>query len=162
MIMIKSQKENSIKLAKEILSNNDMLVLIDYKGLNAGNVSKLRTELKDKKANVKVFKNTLFKRAIKGTGFDFLEQFLFEQMAVSYSKDPISLSNVIHSFLKNNAKVKVKCVALNGKMEKTTAIEMMASLGSVDDIRARFIGTLQGAGSKLVGVLEEYSKKLQG
>jgi large subunit ribosomal protein L10 len=160
--MIRTQKENSIKLVKDILSNNEMVVVVDYKGLNAGKVSALRTELKDKKANFKIFKNTLFKRAIKDTGFGFLEQFLSEQVAISYSKDPISLSNVINTFIKeSNSAIKIKGVALGGVKGDAGAIERMAGLGSFDDIRARFIGVLQGAGSQLVGVLEAYAKKLE-
>jgi large subunit ribosomal protein L10 len=158
--MIRSQKEDSVKLAKKILSNSEMLVLMDYKGLDAENFSKLRAELKDKKAGVKVFKNTLLKRAIKGTDFAFLENLLFEQVAVSYSDDPISLANVINTFNKELSKgVVVKGVALGNKLEDATIIGRMAGLGSFDDIRARFIGVLQGAGSQLVGVLEAYAKK---
>jgi large subunit ribosomal protein L10 len=161
--MIKTQKENSIKLVKDILSDNEMVILVDYKGLNAGKVSALRTELKDKKANFKIFKNTLFKRAIKNTEFSFLEQFLFEQIGISYSKDPLSLSNVINTFIKDsNSAIKIKGVALKGKSEESKVVERLASLGSIDDVRARFIGVLQGAGSQLVGVLEAYAKKLQG
>ncbi|MDR0571994.1 MAG: 50S ribosomal protein L10 [Rickettsiales bacterium] len=159
--MIRKEKENSVKLAKEILSSNEMLVLMDYKGLNAENFTKLRAELKDKKAGVRVFKNTLFKKAIKDTDFGFLENLLFEQVAVSYSNDPISLSNVINTFNKELSKggVVVKGVALNNKLEDIAIIGRMAGLGSFDDIRARFIGVLQGAGSQLVGVLEAYAKK---
>jgi large subunit ribosomal protein L10 len=161
--MIRVQKEDSIKLVKNILSNNEMVVLVDYKGLNAGKVSMLRTKLKDSSANFKIFKNTLFKRAIKDTEFGFLERFLFEQVAISYSNDPISLSNVINAFIKDsNSAIKVKAVALKGIEGEAGVIEKMASLGSFDDIRARFIGVLRGAGSRLVGVLEAYAEKMQG
>ncbi|MDR2760323.1 MAG: 50S ribosomal protein L10 [Rickettsiales bacterium] len=159
--MIKNQKENSVKLVKDILSNNDMLVLLDYKGLNAGNASRLRTELKDKKANFRVFKNTLFRKAIEDTKFDFLRQFLFEQVGLSYSKDPISLSNVIHSLIRDNVGLRIKGVSLNGTNKDIFIVEEMAGLGSFEDIRARFIGTLNAAGSKLVGVLEAYADKLK-
>jgi large subunit ribosomal protein L10 len=158
--MIRKQKEKSIELVKDILSENEMIVLLDYKGLDAGGVSSLRMKLKGKKANLKVFKNTLVKRAVKDTDLSFLEKFLFEQMAIPYSKDPISLANIINSFIKENGtKIKLKGVVLNGKNEDLLLVERMAGLGSMEDIRARFIGVLQASGSQLVGVLEAYAKK---
>lgn len=161
MKVVKIEKETSIKLVKNILENNSMCILMNYKGLTAGAVSKLRTSLKDKKANIKIFKNTLFKKAIENSNFDFLKDFLVDQIAISYSKDPISLSNVVNTFLKENDKVKVKIIALDGKKTEISVISEMAILGSFEEIRAKFIGVLQGAGSQLVGVLEAYSEKLQ-
>jgi ribosomal protein L10 len=109
-----------------------------------------------------VFKNTLFKKAIKDTEFSFLEQFLFEQVGLSYSKDPISLSNTLNTLIKDNVGLRIKGVCLNGTNKDVSVVEEMAGLGSFEDIRARFIGVLNAAGSKLVAVLEAYVDKLKG
>lgn len=157
----KIQKQNSIELAKSILSDNQMLVLFDYKGLNATDVVKLRNELKDKNANMKVLKNTLFKKAIENTEFAFLNDYFHEQIAISYSTDPVALSNVIFNFAKNNKGVAIKIASLDKKAININTIEELASLGSLDDVRARFIGVLRAPGSQLARVLTAYKEKLE-
>ena len=121
--MNKTQKQSSIELAKSILNDNQMFVLFDYKGLNADDVVKLRNELKDKKANMKVLKNTLFKKAIENTEFEFLNEYFNNQIAVSYSSDPIALSNVIFNFAKSNNNVDIKIASLDGKAVDIKTIE---------------------------------------
>lgn len=159
--MNKTQKQSSIELAKSILNDNQMFVLFDYKGLNATDVVKLRNELKDKKANMKVLKNTLFKKAIENTEFEFLNEYFNNQIAVSYSSDPIALSNVIFNFAKNNDNVDIKIASLDGKAVDIKTIEELASLGSLDDVRSRFIGVLRAPGSQLARVLTAYKEKLE-
>lgn len=159
--MNKTQKQSSIELAKSILNDNQMFVLFDYKGLNATDVVKLRNELKDKKANMKVLKNTLFKKAIENTEFEFLNEYFNNQIAVSYSSDPIALSNVIFNFAKSNNNVDIKIASLDGKAVDIKTIEELASLGSLDDVRARFIGVLRAPGSQLARVLTAYKEKLE-
>ena len=159
--MNKTQKQSSIELAKSILNNNQMFVLFDYKGLNAEDVVKLRNELKDKKANMKILKNTLFKKAIENTEFEFLNEYFNNQIAVSYSNDSIALSNVIFNFAKSNDNVEIKIASLDGKAVNINTIEELSSLGSLDDVRARFIGVLRAPGSQLARVLTAYKEKLE-
>lgn len=157
----KIQKQTSINLAKDILTNNQMFILLNYKGLNADDVVSLRTSLKDRDANIKIIKNTLFKRAIKDTEFAYLDKYFNDQIAVSYSKDPIALANVISKFVKDNDNLKIQVASLDGKQIDSRTIEELASLGSLDDVRARFIGVLRAPGSKLARVLTAYKEKLE-
>ena len=159
MKMRREEKVESIKLAEELLSTNDMCILIDYKGLSAGEISNLRTLLKDKEANLKVFKNTLAKRAVEGKEFSALKDVLKNQVVISYCKDPLVLSNVIMDYVKENDKVKVLTGVMNGKVVDVKTIQDLSKLGSVNDVRARFIGVLKAPGSKLAQILDAYAKK---
>ena len=159
--MNKTQKQSSINLAKDILSNNQMCIFLNYKGLNAGDFVKLRNELKDKEANIKIIKNTLFKKAIEGNDFSVLSDYFVDQIAVSYSKDPITLSNVVNGFAKDNENLKIKIASLDGKLVDIKTVEELSSLGSLDDVRARFIGVLRAPGSQLARTLVAYKEKLE-
>ena len=159
--MNKVEKQNSIEFVKSILSENQMFIIFNYKGLNAVDVVKLRNELKDKNANMKVLKNTLFKKAIEGTDFAFLNDYFQDQVAISYSKDPIALSNILNNFAKNNENIKIVVASLDGKIADEATIKELASLGSLDDVRARFIGVLRAPGSQLARVLMAYKEKLE-
>lgn len=159
--MNKTQKQTSMQIAQNILENNQMFILVDYKGLNASDIVLLRNDLKDKKANLKIIKNTLFKKAIENTDFTYLNDYLAGQIAISYSEDSISLSNIIYKFAKSNENLKIQTASLEGKKIDIKTIEELASLGSIDDVRARFIGVLKAPGSKLARVLTAYKEKLE-
>lgn len=159
--MNKTQKQDFVVLAKNILSENKMCILLNYKGLNAGDFVKLRNELKDKEANIKIIKNTLSKKAIENTELSTLDSYFVDQIAISFSQDPISLSNVINKFSKDNENLKIQIASLDGKVVDISTIEELASLGSLDDVRARFIGVLRAPGSQLARVLVAYKEKLE-
>lgn len=159
--MNKTQKQNFVVLAKNILSENKMCILLNYKGLNASDFVKLRNELKDKEANIKIIKNTLSKKAIENTELSALDNYFVDQIAISFSQDPISLSNVINKFSKDNENLKIQIASLDGKIVDISTIEELASLGSLDDVRARFIGVLRAPGSQLARVLVAYKEKLE-
>lgn len=159
--MNKTQKQDFVVLAKNILSENKMCILLNYKGVNAGDFVKLRNELKDKEANIKIIKNTLSKKAIENTELSALDSYFVDQIAISFSQDPISLSNVINKFSKDNENLKIQIASLDGKVVDISTIEELASLGSLDDVRARFIGVLRAPGSQLARVLVAYKEKLE-
>ena len=57
--MKKEQKVSLIDLAKGIFADNSVVILLNYKKLDAKGMSSLRKTLKSKKANLKILKNTL-------------------------------------------------------------------------------------------------------
>jgi large subunit ribosomal protein L10 len=154
-------KQRSIDLARSIFSDYEMCILLNYKGLNAGDFGILRTSLKDSGANVRIIKNTLMKRAVDGTSFSYMMDYFHDQVAISYSKDPVSLSNIIFKFAKENGNIRVEAASFNGKIVDAKFIEELASLGSINDVRSRFIGVLRAPGSQLVRLLVAYEEKLR-
>jgi large subunit ribosomal protein L10 len=155
--MKKEQKVKSVDVAKSIFADNSVVILLNYKGLNAKNIYGLRKKLKNKNANIKILKNTLVKKAIEYK--DLLPSFK-EQVAISYSNDPVSLSNVLVNFIKDNEVVSIQQGFMDGKLLTIETIKNLSALGSIDDVRAKFVSILQGASSALVRVLDAYQKKL--
>lgn len=158
--MKKEQKVSSIDLAKNIFAENSVVILLNYKKLNAKGMYLLRKSLKSKNANLKVLKNTLVKRAIADSEMKELIGDFKDQIAVSYSNDPVSLSNVLINFAKDNENVEVKIGFMDGKVMDLATIKSMSALGSMDEVRAKFIGLLKAPGSQLARVLNAYQTKL--
>ena len=158
--MKKEQKVSSIDLAKNIFAENSVVILLNYKKLNAKGMYLLRKSLKSKNANLKVLKNTLVKRAIADSEMKDLMGDFKDQMAVSYSNDPVSLSNVLINFAKDNENLEVKIGFMDGKVMDLATIKSMSALGSMDEVRAKFIGLLKAPGSQLARVLNAYQTKL--
>lgn len=158
--MKKEQKVSSIDLAKNIFAENSVVILLNYKKLNAKGMYLLRKSLKSKNANLKVLKNTLVKRAIADSEMKDLMGDFKDQIAVSYSNDPVSLSNVLINFAKDNENLEVKIGFMDGKVMDLATIKSMSALGSMDEVRAKFIGLLKAPGSQLARVLNAYQTKL--
>ena len=158
--MKKEQKVSSIDLAKNIFAENSVVILLNYKKLNAKGMYLLRKSLKSKNANLKVLKNTLVKRAIADSEMKELMSDFKDQIAVSYSNDPVSLSNVLINFAKDNENVEVKIGFMDGKVMDLATIKSMSALGSMEEVRAKFIGLLKAPGSQLARVLNAYQTKL--
>lgn len=158
--MKKEQKVSSIDLAKNIFAENSVVILLNYKKLNAKGMYLLRKSLKSKNANLKVLKNTLVKRAIADSEMKELMGDFKDQIAVSYSNDPVSLSNVLINFAKDNENLEVKIGFMDGKVMDLATIKSMSALGSMDEVRAKFIGLLKAPGSQLARVLTAYQTKL--
>ncbi len=158
--MKKEEKLNSIDLAKSIFSDNSVVILLNYSKMDAKAMYLLRKDLKGKNANVKILKNTLVKRAIADTEMKDLIGDFKEQVAISYSNDPVSLSNVLIKFAEGNENLDVKIGFMDGKIMELSTIKSLSSLGSMDEVRAKFIGLLKAPGSQLARVLSAYETKL--
>ena len=157
--MKKEQKESLIDLAKGIFADNSVVILLNYKKLDAKGMSSLRKTLKSKKANLKILKNTLVKRAIADTDMKSLMGDFKDQIAISYSNDPVSLSNALIKFADENEAVDVKIGFMDGKVMELSTIKSLSSLGSMEEVRAKFIGLLKAPGSQLARVLVAYKEK---
>ena len=158
--MKKEEKVSSIDLAKNIFADNSVVILLNYKKLNAKGMTSLRRSLKEKKANLKILKNTLVKIAIAESNLKTLEEDFKDQIAIAYSNDPVSLSNVLVNFAKSNEAVDVKIGFMDGKVLELEEIKSLSALGSMEEVRAKFIGLLKAPGSQLARVLSAYETKL--
>src|SRR5688572_33058833 len=74
MAVTRADKEVELQELERAFKGSDSAILVDYKGLNVPQVTDLRRQLRAAKASYKVVKNTLAKRALKGTSFEVLEK----------------------------------------------------------------------------------------
>ena len=153
--MQRAEKLEFVKNFNNELKDSEFLLIADYKGLNVSEISSLRREIKShSNSNFKVAKNTLARRAIKDTDFKFLEKLFVGTTSVAYSKDPISTSKVIVKFAKDNDKLKILGGAMGEQELSVDDIKNLASLPSMDELRAKIIGLLLSTPTNIVSVLQ--------
>ena len=87
MAVTKADKAVELQDLEAAFKGSDSAILVDYKGLNVPQVTDLRRQLRTAKASYKVVKNTLAKRALKGTSFAPLEKHFKGTTAVAYTED---------------------------------------------------------------------------
>src|SRR6476661_865280 len=101
MAVTKADKAVELQDLEAAFKGSDSAVLVDYRGLNVPQVTDLRRQLRSVKATYKVVKNTLARRALKGTQFEALEEHFKGTTAVAYtSSDPVALAKTLATFAK--------------------------------------------------------------
>ena len=93
MAVTRADKEQELHQLEQAFKGSETAILVDYKGLTVPQVTDLRRQIRGAKASYKVVKNTLAKRALKGTRFEALEKYFEGTTAVVPSKCCSSDSN---------------------------------------------------------------------
>jgi large subunit ribosomal protein L10 len=158
--MNKNQKLELVSSLKNKLTNSAFVAVIHYRGMTDKQLYDMRIALKAKDCNMKIAKNTLVKVALKGTDLEALTPHLNGPTAVLYSQDVVALSKVISDVAKQLDVLKIKVGYFNKSLITENAIKEMAKLGSLNDVRASFIGVLKGAQTNFVRVLSAPEKGL--
>jgi len=148
----KNQKIQLVSNLNDTLSANSIAIVFHYHGLTVAAITELRRKIRASSGHMKIAKNKLVKIAIKDTEFDCLEQFLTGPIAIAYSNDP-AFVKAISEFAKSNEALKIVGGALNGKALNAQGVKVLATLPSLDELRAKIIGTINAPATKIAGVL---------
>ena len=123
MAVTRLDKEAELRTLETAFKGSDSAIIVDYKGLNVPQVTELRRQLRTAKASYKVVKNTLAKRALKGTAFQPLERYFEGTTAVAYTAtDPVALAKTLTTFLKGAPALKIKAGKVEFRVDKTGII----------------------------------------
>ena len=151
-----AQKEAAIKELAEQLKTDKLILLVDYRGINVEQVTKLRSDLRNANASYKVIKNNIVKRALNLNGENGLDSLLEGPTAVVTSKeDYLEASKIIYKFSKDNDFYKIKGGIIDGKVMTAEEIITLAKLPSRQELLAKLAGALLGNITKLAVALDQ-------
>lgn len=142
-----------------LISGSEAVVISHYRGLTVAEISELRKKGRELGAELRVTKNRITRLALKDSGFEGLDEFFKGPTIIAYSKDPISACKVSVEFAKSNEKFVVVGGALSSGVLSMAEIERLATIPSMDELRAKIIGLLQAPGAALARVTKAYSEK---
>jgi len=149
------------ELAGVFGSATDAAILIDYKGINVPQVTDLRRELRKSKASYRVVKNTLAKRALKGTTFEELSVHFEGTTAVAYTEDdPVALAKTLTTFMKTVPALQIKAAVVQGQTIKPAEVTELANLPGKPELYAKLLYVLQAPATNLVRVLAAVPRDL--
>jgi large subunit ribosomal protein L10 len=154
MAVTKQQKVAEVEQLEAAFRASDSAILVDYRGLNVPQVTELRRQLHGAKARYRVVKNTLAKRALRGTRFEPLSRHFEGTTAVAYTEaDPVALAKALTTFAKTAPALAIKAGFLGGRALAPSEVVDLASLPGRPELYARLLFVLSGPMQRLVSVL---------
>ena len=154
--MLKSEKEQVIKELNDKFSRAKSAVLAEFSKLDVETVTKLRKKLRDGGVEYKVLKNTLARRAAKGTSLESISDDFVGPvaMALSYG-DVVAPAKILSEFIKDMEKIKVRSGVVDGKKIDASGVKALAKLPGLPELRAKLLGLFNQPASKLVRTIAE-------
>lgn len=135
-------------------------IVTDYRGLTVSSFQEVRRELKKNNSEIRVAKNTLLRRAVKGTAFESMENYLSgtTAVAVSYS-DPVAPAKILVEFIKNNPKLVIRGAILEGKVLSQEDLVELSKLPSKEILLSKLLSVMQAVPTNFVQVLSGVPRK---
>ena len=137
--MDRSQKEKQVAELRDIFASANLVVLTHQTGLTVAQSTDLRAKMRDAGARFKVTKNRLARLALEGTEFAGLADEFKGPTAIAYSEDPVAAAKVIVDF---------------AKLLDAGAVQDLAKLPSLDELRAKLVGMIQTPATRIAGVTQ--------
>ena len=157
--MNREEKAELLSEMNGLISGSEAVVISHYRGLTVAEMGELRKKARELGAELRVTKNRITRLALKGTKFEGLDDLFKGPTIMAYSSDPISACKLCVQFAKENEKFLVVGGALSSGVLSMAEIERLATLPSMDELRAKIIGLLQAPGAALARVTKAYSEK---
>ena len=152
--MDRAQKSEMVSTLGDVFANTGVVVVAHYSGLSVAQMTTLRSRMKDAGASLKVAKNRLVKIALKGTDAEHISGLFQGPTVIAYSADPVAAPKIASEFAKTNDKF----VVLGGAMGRTNldakGVEALATLPSLDELRAKLVGMINTPATRIAGVLQ--------
>ena len=159
--------EKIINMKKEVVSeivnkvkNSESVIVFQYQGLTVSDVSELRKLLKPVEAEVKVYKNTLLKRALDEVNVD-LTDFLEGPNAVLFGKNLLEPIKVISEFAKKHDKLDIRVGIISGEKADLETIKEYADIPSREGLLTMLAGGMIQYVRDLAIGLNLYAEQLE-
>jgi len=153
------QKQAVVSEVAAQLASAQAVIVAENRGLSVEAVTGLRAKARTSGLYLRVLKNTLARRAVKGTPFENLSDQLVGPLMYGIAQDPVSGAKVLAEFAKENENFVIKCGAMPNAAMSAADIKSLATLPGRQELLATLVATLQAPITKLARTLNEVPGK---
>jgi len=158
--MDRSQKAESVASLNAVFNEVGVVVITRNLGLTVAQSTQLRTKIREAGASYKVAKNRLAKLAIQNTDYAGIGDLLTGPTAIAASVDPVAAAKVVVEFAKTNDKLEIVGGSMGAQVLTPEGVKALASMPSLDELRAKLIGLVQAPATKLAQLSTAPAAKL--
>ena len=153
------QKQAVVAEVAAELAKAQALIVAEYRGLDVARITQLRAKARKSGLYLRVLKNTLARRAVKGTPFEQLSDQMVGPLMYGIASDPVAGAKVIAEFAKENELFVIRGGAMANTKMSDKDVKALALLPSREELLARLMGTMQAPVAKLVRTMNEVPGK---
>jgi Ribosomal protein L10 len=150
----RAEKRELVGTLNEVFKNTGVVVVAHYQGLTVSQLQTLRVQMKEAGGAVKVAKNRLVKLALQGTDAEHISDLFTGPTVIAYSADPVAAPKVASDFAKTTDKFVILGGALGTTNLNADGVKALASLPSLDELRAKLVGMIQTPATRIAGVVQ--------
>ena len=159
MSLNRSEKQAVIDEVTGLAAKAQTLVMAEYRGITVADMTKLRSQARDKGVNLSVLKNTLARRALAGSPFAVVADQMTGPLIYGFSVDAVAAAKVVSDFAKTNDKLVIRGGAYGGKALDVNGVKQLASIPSKEVLLAQLCGLLMSPISRTAMVLGALAAK---
>ena len=154
-------KKALVKEVNAVAGDSVTAVAAEYRGLSVAEMTELRKEARTAGVYLRVVKNTLARRAVKGTEFECMQDTLKGPILLAFAKDdPGAAARVIKDFAKGHNALQAVSLSAGGQLLPGSDLSKLADLPTLDQARAMMLGVMLAPMSQLVRTIAEPSAML--
>ena len=158
---ILEQKKQLVAALAADLKESCTGVIVNYKGINVADDTKLRKQLREAGSTYKVVKNTMLKRALDEAGIEGLEGVLEGTTAIAYNKEDYVVSaKILSEFAEKSKTFELKAGFVDGNALDAAGVKELAALPPKEVLVAKALGGLDAPITGFVTVLNGTLKGL--
>ena len=158
--MDRSQKADAVAALNATFNEVGVVVVTRNRGMSVAQTTALRVKMREAGATFKVSKNSLAKLAIVDTNYAGIGELLTGPVALGTSVDPVAAAKIVVEFAKTNDKLEIVGGAMGTQVLDEAGIRALASMPSLDELRAKLIGLVQAPATKIAQVVTAPAGKL--
>ena len=153
-------KKAVVNEIEDLIKNSESVVVFSYQGLTVSDLNSLRRDLKNVDGELRVFKNTLVKRALDDLKID-LDGFLEGPNAFMFGRELLEPIKVLSKFAKENDKAEIRVGIINGSPADLNTIKEYATIPSREGLLTMLAGGMIQYVRDLAIGLNLYAEKLE-
>jgi large subunit ribosomal protein L10 len=153
------QKQAVVAEVAAQLAKAQAIIVAENRGLNVGAVTGLRAKARKSGLYLRVLKNTLARRAVKGTPFEKLADQMSGPLMYGIAQDPVAGAKLFAEFAKDHEQFVIRGGAMPNTLMTDKDVKVLSTMPGREQLLATLVGTLQAPMAKLVRTLNEVPGK---
>ncbi len=160
--MKKEEKVEIIEEIKNLVKNSSGIFLVNYSGVNVADINKIRSDFRKEGVKYKVFKNTLFKKAIEQIeGYDKFNPQLVGMIGVAFAGENfVAPAKIIKKYFDEKQKFSFKGCYIESTFYGAEKLNTIASMPTKAEIMSSIVGSVAAPASGIVGAINAVMRDL--